>query len=216
MIAILKDDLTSHGTKIVSDQFLAILPQIRRQASLALALRSLRGEVREDLICEVVASAYCSWVRLMEQGRGEIARPTPLVKYALRQVRAGRRIGSRLNSHELLSPYARRIRGFTIERLDQGAESSGAWGQLLVEDRRSGPAEVAAARIDLAAWLGTLSQRNRRIAKALAAGETTGSVARRFGLSPGRVSQLRVMFRDLWERFQGAPSPVTGATVTVF
>ncbi|MFZ1008250.1 MAG: hypothetical protein WAN65_15525, partial [Candidatus Sulfotelmatobacter sp.] len=63
MIAILKDDLTGHGTKIVSDQFLAILPQIRRQASLA--LRSLRGEVREDLISEVVASAYCSWVRLM-------------------------------------------------------------------------------------------------------------------------------------------------------
>jgi hypothetical protein len=39
MIAILKDNWTSHGTKLVSDQFLAILPQIRRQASLA--LRSL-------------------------------------------------------------------------------------------------------------------------------------------------------------------------------
>ena len=214
MIAILKDDLTSQGTKIVSDQFLAILPQIRRQASLA--LRSLQGEAREDLICEVIASAYCSWVRLMEQGRGEIARPTPLAKYALRQVRAGRRIGSRLNSHELLSPYARRIRGFTIERLDRQDESSGTWSQHLVEDRRAGPAETAAARIDLAEWLGTLSKRNRRIAKVLAAGETTGAVARRFGLSPGRVSQLRVMFRDHWERFQGAPSPVTGAMVTVF
>jgi hypothetical protein len=205
MIAILKSGLTRHGTEIVSDQFLAILPQIRRQASLA--FRCLRGEAREDLICEVIANAYCSWVSLVQQGRGQIARPTPLAKYALRQVRAGRRIGSRLNSHELLSPYARRIRGFTIERLHGPDESSGAWSQRLVEDRRAGPAETAAARLDLAHWLGTLSPRNRRIAKVLAAGETTGAVARRFGLSPGRVSQLRAMFRSDWERFQGAPRP---------
>jgi hypothetical protein len=202
MIAILKDDLTSHAAQIDSDQFLAILPQIRRQA--AIAFRSLRSEAREDLICEVIANAYCSWVRLVAQGRGQIARPTPLAEYALRQVRAGRRIGSRLNSHELLSPYARRIRGFTIERLHGPDESSGVWSQRLVEDRRAGPAETAAARLDLGQWLGTLSQRNRRIAKVLAAGETTGAVARRFGLSPGRVSQLRAMFRVDWERFQGA------------
>ena len=205
MIAILKSGLRTRLSKNASDQFLAILPQIRRQASLA--FRSLRSEAREELVCEVIANAYCSWVSLVQQERGQIARPTPLAKYALRQVRAGRRIGSRLNSHELLSPYARRIRGFAIERLDQPDKSSGAWSQRLVEDRRAGPAETAAARLDLAHWLGTLSPRNRRLAKVLATGETTGAVARRFGLSPGRVSQLRTMFRGDWERFQGAPRP---------
>jgi hypothetical protein len=202
MIAILKDGLTSRGTDILSDQFLAMLPQIRRQASIA--FRSLRGEVLEDLMCEVIVNAYCHWVRLVSRGRGEIARPTPLAQYALRQVRAGRRIGSRLNSHELLSPYARRIRGFIIERLDQRDVASGTWDQVLVEDRRAGPAETATARIDWAEWMGTLSKRNRRIAMALAAGETTGEVARQFGLSPGRVSQMRTMFRVHWERFHGA------------
>ena len=67
---------------------------------------------------------------------------------------------------------------------------------MLVEDRRAGPAETAAARLDLTAWLGTLSKRNRLIAKALSMGETTGDVARRYALSPGRVSQLRVWLRE--------------------
>ena len=214
MIAILKDGLTSHGTEIVSDQFLAILPQIRRQASIA--FRSLRGEVREDLICEVIASAYCSWVRLMAQGRGEIARPTPLAKYALRQVRAGRRIGSRLNSHELLSPYARRIRGFTIERLDQPDESSGAWGQLLVEDRRAGPAETAAARIDLAEWLGTLSQAEPTDCQGAGRGGNDRGRGSAIWTEPGpREPATGDVSRPLGT-VSRRPSPVTGANLTVF
>ena len=39
--------------------------------------------------------------------------------------------------------------------------------------------------MDMRAWLGTLSRQQRRIAKALALGETTNVVARKFGLSPG-------------------------------
>ena len=49
----------------------------------------------------------------------------------------------------------------------------------------------------------TLSKRNRQIARALSVGETTGDVARRYALSPGRVSQLRVWLRKHWEQFQG-------------
>ena len=34
-------------------------------------------------------------------------------------------------------------------------------------------------------------------------GETTSDVARRYALSLGRVSQLRVWLRKHWEQFQG-------------
>ena len=80
---------------------------------------------------------------------------------------------------------------------------------MLVEDRKAGPAETAIARLDLSAWMCTLSKRNRRIAKALSLGETTNAVARQFGLSAGRVSQLRVWLREHWERFLG-DSPLVG------
>ena len=41
------------------------------------------------------------------------------------------------------------------------------------------------------------------IAKLLAKGETTGAAARKFGLSAGRISQLRQELAESWVEFQG-------------
>ena len=102
-----------------------------------------------------------------------------------------------------MSPCASKLHGFTVERFDQRDQQTGIWNEQLVEDRRAGRPQTAAARLDLAAWLRTLSKRNRQIARALSVGETTGDVAQRFGLTAGRVSQLRVWLREHWEQFQG-------------
>ena len=158
---------------------------------------------REELAAEVVANAFCAYIRLVRRGKHDLAYPTPLAQFAIRQVRDGRRVGGRQNAQDILSPSAQRLHGFAIERLDQRDPQTGIWNEQLVEDRRAGPAQTAAARLDLAAWLRTLSKRNRRIAKALSAGEATCDVAKRFGLTAGRVSQLRMWLREHWERFQG-------------
>jgi len=201
MIAAIRHDSSIDQTDLAQDDSLAMLPRIRRQARLA--FRHLDRELREELAAEAVAFAYCAYARLVRQGRQALAYPTPLANFAIRRVRSGRKAGSRGNCNDVLSPLARRGRGFSIERLDRGDKESGQWRQILVEDRKAGPAETAAARIDVAEWFRTLSKRNRRIAKALAGGEQTGSVAQQFGLSCGRVSQLRSWFRAAWERFQG-------------
>ncbi len=201
MIAPMPSVCADHLTQRPHERFAELVPQIRLQA--AWALRALRREARDEFIQEVIANAFVAWSRLVAQGREHIARPTPLADYALRQVHAGRRVGCRLNSHDVLSPAARRRQRLEIERLDQWKEGTESWSQFLVEDRHAGPAETAAARMDLAAWWTTLSGRNRRIAKALAGGESTGVVARQFGLSPGRISQLRGWLRRHWEQFQG-------------
>jgi hypothetical protein len=200
MIAPLRTSSADHRSESVQDQFLAMLPQIRRQAWMV--FRDRRAEAREELIEEVIANAYCAFAQLVRRGKQAVAYPTPLAQFAIRQVRAGRRVGSQLNRKDLLSPYARRIQGFTIERLDRPDKSTGDWRQILVEDRQAGPAQIAAARIDMGAWLSSLSKRHRRIAKALALGEPTSDVARQFGLCPARISQLRSWFRRHWERFQ--------------
>ena len=101
-----------------------------------------------------------------------------------------------------MSVRARRTHGIKIVPIDQRYTNTGAWNQLLVEDRKAGPAETAAARIDVAEWFSRLSKRNRKIAKTLALGEPTGTVARKFNLSSGRVSQLRNWFERDWKRFQ--------------
>jgi len=210
MIAPLSTNTQNHQPDAaVQHQFLTMLPQIRRQAWMV--FRDRRPEAREELIEEVIANAYCAFAQLVRRGKQAVAYPSPLAQYAIRQVRAGRRVGSQLNKQDLLSPYARRIQGFTIERLDRPDKSTGAWRQILVEDQHAGPAEIAAARIDVVAWLATLSRRQRRIAKALAVGASTSAVARQFGLCPARISQLRSWFRGHWEDFQGGRQVASGA-----
>ena len=200
MIAPLRTDCLQHDLQFDPEQFLAMLPQIRRQASIA--FRHRNAEARDELIEEVIVNAYQAWVRLVRHGKAAVAFPTPLAQYAIRQVRAGRRVGSRTRSIDILSGNVRRSQGLTVESLDQRDPQTGTLNRLLIEDRRAGPAETAAARMDMRAWLGTLSRQQRRIAKALAVGETTNVVAKKFGVSPARISQLRSWFRQHWERFQ--------------
>ena len=204
MVAVIKSNSDVAAQSSQHDRFLAMLPQIRRQAFAA--FRSQRCESRDELIQEVVANAYRAWVLRLRRGKESVVYPTPLAQFAIRQVRDGRRVGGRLNSHDVLSSQARRHYGFTIERIDRRDSQGGVWGEMLVEDRKAGPAETAAARLDLAAWLRTLSKRNRTIAEALSMGETTGDVARQYALSPGRVSQSACGCASTGSSFKGIPS----------
>lgn len=93
-----------------------------------------------------------------------------------------------------------------MERLDRFDKEEGGWQEILIEDKKHGPAEIAATRLDFAAWLRTLPGRVRHIAKTLAVGETTSNVARKFRVSPGRISQVRRELKDSWEAFRGEPA----------
>jgi hypothetical protein len=187
----------------VNDQengrFLEMLPRIRHRARRA--FRMIRPERKAELIQEAIANAYCAFAALVQRGKSDVAYATPLANFAIRQVIAGRQVGTKPNLRDVMSPQAHLAYGLDVERLDTFDEVQGEWRAALVEDRHATPADIAAARIDVAAWLRSLSQRNRRIAKTLAMGETTSSVARQFELSLARISQLREELRTSWERF---------------
>ena len=74
---------------------------------------------------------------------------------------------------DLRPQKARTTHGIIIERLDKLDNQMQNWHQALIEDRHATPADIAVARIDVAAWLRSLSQRNRRIAETLALGNTS-------------------------------------------
>jgi hypothetical protein len=40
----------------------------------------------------------------------------------------------------------------------------------------------------------------------LATGEATKTAARKFHVTPGRISQLRREFQDSWQEYQGEPA----------
>ena len=199
MITIAKD--SRRGLKSQEhEQYLRMLPKIRSRA--CRAFHKLRPELREEWVQEVLANAYCAFVALVRRGKSDLAYATPLANYAIRQAISGRRVGSKLNVQDVLSPHAQEASGIVVERLDTFDKVQDEWRQALLEDRRATPAEIAMARIDVAEWLRSLSRRNRQIAQSLAMGETTSNVARQFHLSSARVSQLRKLLETSWERFQ--------------
>jgi hypothetical protein len=188
--------------------FLAMLPAIRRQVQFIFCKN--RPELRHDLIQEAIANCVAAYARLVELGKTDKAYPTALVRYAVGQVRAGRRVGNRLNIRDVMSGYAQHHRQFFVARLDRFDPVEEEWREILVADGRATPADLAASRIDFSQWLREMPNRLRRIAKYLATGESTLAAARRFALSPARISQLRHELRKSWLAFQGELPAATG------
>jgi hypothetical protein len=193
--------------------FLQMLPAIRRTAEIN--FRKLCPELKHDLIEEVIANCFVAFVRLVDRGRADRALPGPLARYAIAQVRAGRRVGSRLRIGDALSAYAQYRKQFFVERLDYFDEEEDCWREVLVADKRATPADLAAWRIDFGEWLRRLTARLRKIALALASGETTKAVARMFGVSPARISQFREWLRKSWEAFQSGSSAGSGPRLAI-
>ena len=196
MIAFVQDqvDTATHA------KFVAMLPAIKQIAHRAFS--SHEREAREELVQEVVANCYVAFARLVQLGKVDVAFATPLANYAVRQIRSGRRVGSKLNAGDVLSPANHRV---VVRHFDQVEQQDGVWRDALVEDRRAGPAETACARVDLAQWFRSLPRRRRQIAKVLAAGETTKAAAKKFNVTAGRVSQVRRELEAAWQQFQGEP-----------
>lgn len=179
--------------------FLKLLPAIQRD--IQVAFRKLKGDHREEAVQEAICHCCLAYARLCRQGRPHVANATSLSRYAVLQYRVGRRIGNPMNIKDAMSSYCRYKKGVRVESLQQRLPSSDLWQEILVENAHVTPADLAASRIDYPQWLSTLGTFRRRIAEALATGETTKRAARLFRLSPTRISQLRRELMAAWEAF---------------
>jgi DNA-directed RNA polymerase specialized sigma24 family protein len=180
--------------------FLRLVPRIRQHAQFR--FRHTNPADREDAVQEVIARSLIQFLRLLELGKEHLVFAAPLARYAVAQVRGGRRVGGRLNIGDVSSQYGQTRKGFSLESLNHFDDASDRWQEVLVEDRHATPADVAAARIDVREWLERLPQRSRRLAERLATGESTSGAAKMFGISRSRVSQLRRELHCAWNAFQ--------------
>jgi len=178
-----------------------MVPVIERQARIA--FRHSNPEARDEAIQETVCNACCAFARLVELHKTDVAYPSVLAGFGIRQTIEGRRTGTKLNCRDVTSDYCRRRKNLVVARLDRFDEEEQAWAEILMEDRHAGPADTAITRIDFASWLQLLPRRLRKIANFLAKGETTSAAAKRFCLSQGRISQIRRQLYEAWHAFQG-------------
>jgi hypothetical protein len=195
MIAINKESVEADW----QSSFLAMLPKIERKLSLAFS--HLDPEAREDAIEQAVVHSLLSYVRLVRQGRAEVATPSSLAWYSSCHVKRGRPVTGRMNARDPLSRYGQLINDIQIERLPSH------WIDTMVEDKRAAVSDQVAARMDVRAWFATLTNQMKQIAKDLAFGCTTSEVARKHGVSAGRISQLRRTLEASWAEFQNDTAP---------
>jgi hypothetical protein len=195
--------------------FLAILPRLQLHAEVC--FRHLKCPAKEDAIQEVIALSWKWFLRLTERGKDVSAFVSALVGYAARAVHSGRRLCGHEKARDVLSPVARRRHGFRVESLPHststsherlcasplGQQALDAFEERLCDNTLTPVPDQAAFRIDFPAWRGTRSERDRRVIDALMSGGRTKDVSQKFGLSPGRVSQLRRDFLEDWRRFTG-------------
>lgn len=195
----------SHRSADWQTRFLSILPAVQTHARIR--FRKLPPHSREEAIQETIAAACVQFQVAAAQGKLHVLRPGPLADFAARHARTGRHVGgSQDAAQDVLSPACQRRHEVQVHHYsDRSADGCNGWQQVAMTHRNFSIADLVAFRIDFDQWLATLSRRDRRIIAALIAGDGTSAVAARFGISPGRVSQMRRQYQRLWCCFQGEP-----------
>ena len=178
--------------------FLEYIPAIKRHARVA--FRNLRPQERAEAVSEVVANAFAAFRRLAERGKLDVAYPSPLARFAVAQVRSGRRVGNKLDSRDVFSFVVQRQQGFTVESLEPADPD--IWCEALVDNTVTPVADAAAFRLDFSTWLHRLQQRDRELIYFLSLGNTPRETAQRFRVSQARISQLRSALQASWREFQ--------------
>ncbi len=191
---------------VLHTRFHSILPRIEKHAHVYFRHIKCR-EHKADRVAEVVALAWKWFVRLAERRKDARQFPSRLADYAARAVHSGRRVTGQISPKDVLSERAQQRHGFCVGKLpDFSTESTNPLAEALADNTKSPVPDQVQFRCDFPAWLTTRTNRDRRLIERMAMCERTKDLARKFGLSEARVSQLRREYQEDWVRFaDGTP-----------
>jgi hypothetical protein len=180
-----------------------VLPRVERHGKIY--FRHVKcPDRKEELLAELRGLAWKWYVRLVRRGKQVLDFVSALATYAARAVNSGRRVCGHERKRDVLSPLAQRLHGFYVGKLPDFATLDGnPLEDALVDNTVSPVPDLVAFKIDFAAWLITLSHRDRDLVTDMALGERTLDLAAKYGCSPGRISQKRRWFAEDWPRFCG-------------
>ncbi len=183
-------------------RLLALLPTVVRYAKRA--FRTYDPEARQEAVQNVVANTAAAVAGLAKRGKLDLAYPTVLAKFGIRQTLDHRKTRSSLNIKDVLSKYCQENKGVMVERLDKFNEQEDCWEEAVVVDTRNAPVPATVAfRVDFKDWLKSLAPRDRKVARYLSLGHRTADAARRFKVTPSRIAHLRRELAESWRRFVG-------------
>jgi hypothetical protein len=196
---------TATETRALHARFLEILPRIELHGRIY--FRFLRSsQQKEEALAEMAALAWKWFQRLVERGKDPTRFPSALATFAARAVKSGRRLCGQERTKDALSPQAQQRHGFLVSRIpDYSTLEGNPFDEALRDNVQTPVPDQVAFRIDFPAWLRRLGQRNRRVAEEMALGNQTMDMAKKYGLSSARISQLRRELHADWMRFCDVP-----------
>ena len=168
----------------------------RSSASARIHHRHLDPEARQEAIQNTTALAWRYFLNAARQGKHEREDVfQSLIWWACQHTKQGRQGGGASNAKCVLDFARRRKRNVVVQ--------GGVDLNFLVGPTASVP-DVVAFRLDVPAFLATLSERDRGISLDLAQGLGTTEVAKKWGVTPGAISQFRTRFKKKYDEFQVA------------
>jgi DNA-directed RNA polymerase specialized sigma24 family protein len=151
----------------------------------------------DDVIQELTAIALELHTSLVR--RGKTAYFSPIMKFAIKRYKAGRRCtGS--NTTDVHSEQTQRLGRSAVCQLSVLDSEPLRW-DFVQYKRHSDVFDIVQLRIDYETWLTMQSPRDQSIVKALSYGFTTNEVAKMHNVSAGLISQYRRRYRDSWDTF---------------
>lgn len=167
--------------------FVSYLPSIQRIARTH--FRHLDPDRRDEAVQNTLALCWKFYVALFHQGRANQGILKSILWYAIKQTKSGRSVQGKARSKDALDYRDRGRVSFEIYDLN------GFVG------RTTPVPDQVSFRVDVPAFFGTLNERQQNMAFDLAAGDTTGEVAQKHGITSGAVSQFRRRFKVLFDEF---------------
>jgi hypothetical protein len=186
---------------VLQTAFLAILPRVVKRARFHFRhLRCLHRQ--DDAVAETVALAWHWFRRLAQRGKDASRFSVAFSNYAARAAKNGRRVCGQEKARDALSPLAQQRRGFAVQSLPMASSMNGnIFDEALADNTQTPVPDQVGFRLDFPAWRLQRCERDRRLIDDLMVGERTLDVARRYGLTPARISQLRRDFHKDWLAF---------------
>jgi hypothetical protein len=207
-----------HDIENLHAAFLEIHLRIELHAKIS--FRHLRCPGRKaDAVQETLAVAWQWFLKAVEKGKDVNEFVSALASYAVRHVRSGRRLVCSEKAKDVLSALAQQRHHFKVEPLNcstrrdhetlyadpHGQDELDGYEERLRDNTVTPPPDAAAFRIDFPAWLSQLGPRNREIAQDMAMDLATQELARKYRVSPARISQMRREFWRDWGLFHRQP-----------
>jgi hypothetical protein len=191
----------SNRSSAINHDFVALLPRISLHARIYFR-HLMSADDKEEASAETIALAWLWFVRLVQRGEQPGTFISAIARYAARAVRSGRRLCGQQTAKDVLSTRVQDRRGFTVGPISDGRSRNDDFFYEALADNTITPVpDQVSFRLDFPAWLSTRATRDRKIIRKLMSGEGTVLLARRFGMSEGRISQLRREYLNDWRTF---------------